>query len=58
MEDRIWGDGIGNLLVQCWRFKALSGSGGARIQSQGGPSIFFSHTEDKVLINNTNSRCL
>jgi hypothetical protein len=23
MEKRIWGDGIGNLLVLCWRFKAF-----------------------------------
>jgi hypothetical protein len=23
MEDRIWGDGIWNLSVRCWRFKAF-----------------------------------
>jgi hypothetical protein len=23
MENRIWGDGIGNLPVQCWQFKAF-----------------------------------
>jgi hypothetical protein len=23
MENRVWGDGIGNLPVRCWRFKAF-----------------------------------
>jgi hypothetical protein len=23
MENRIWGDGIGNMLLRCWRFKAF-----------------------------------